>query len=181
MSITRNNLKNAPMSSAPFVYDDAGRVAWNKMWNTFCYLAVEGGPPHRETKLVGRGNKNDTSQKLYTEAVSEIIRAYKLLIPCTVRHDSTGWIAITLHTPNMAKWFETIINEENVECRREGKTLFLPVNDDYTLEKEIKNVVTVMTKAYHYWRDHRVIVEKLLIMLFNYDIQWELIDENKSK
>lgn len=169
------------MSSAPFVYEEDGTVAWNKMWNTFCYLAVEGGPPHRGTKLIGRGNTNDPSQKLYKDAVTEILRAYKLLIPYKVRHHETGWLAIKLHTANMARWFETIINEENVECRRTGKIIFLPVNDDYTLEKEIKNVITVMTKAYHYWRDHRVVVEKLLIMLFNYDIQFELNRETKSK
>lgn len=181
MSITRNDFKNAPMSSAPFVYETDGTVAWNKMWNTFCYLAVEGGPPHRGTKLIGRGKANDPSQKKYTDAVAEIIRAYKLLIPYKATHHATGWITIKLHTANMARWFATIINEENVECKREGNIIFLPVNDDYVLEKEIKNVVTVVTKAYHYWRDHRVILEKLLIMLFNYDIQLELSREIKPK
>jgi sirohydrochlorin cobaltochelatase len=43
---------------------------------------------------------------------------------------------------------------ENVLARREGSTLYLPAGPDFTLGGEIKNVVTVVAKTYHYWLEH---------------------------
>jgi len=43
---------------------------------------------------------------------------------------------------------------ENVSARAEGLTLALPAGPDYRLEKEIKNVVTVIAKTCHYWTSH---------------------------
>lgn len=166
-----NTAKNAPMSSAPFIYDKDGNVAWDKMWNTFCYLAIEGGPPHRDTMLLSKRESNDISKKEYAYAAEEIIRAYKQLIPYRATHNEKGWIKIVLWTPRMAKWYADIINRENVECRQQGRHIFLPLNDDFTLKQEIKNVVTVMTKAYHYWKDHRERSEKICIMIFGLDVR----------
>jgi sirohydrochlorin cobaltochelatase len=32
--------------------------------------------------------------------------------------------------------------------------LFLPAAPSFTLDKEIKNVVTVVAKTHHYWTEH---------------------------
>jgi sirohydrochlorin cobaltochelatase len=163
--------KAAPMASAPFVYGQNGEVLWDKMWDQFCMLAKEGGPPHRDQLLQSRGETNDTSALAYTNAVKEIIRAYKILTPYKVQHVESGWIEVRLNSKNMAQWFFELIVMENVECRRVGKCIYLPVNDDFTLEKEIKNVVTVLAKAHHYWTQHRNWFTKLVIHLTAKDIQ----------
>lgn len=45
--MTENKDKAAPMASAPMQYRENGEVAWGEMWESFCALALEGGPPHR--------------------------------------------------------------------------------------------------------------------------------------
>lgn len=159
------DIKNAPMKSAPLAYESNGEVAWDKMWDSYCYLAKEGGPPHRDTVLKGRKENNDFDSKNYKDAVIEILRAYKLLVPYkSYEKDSKGWIIVKLYSKNMAAWYADIINSENIECKQYGKEIHLPVNDDYSLEKEIKNLVTVLGKAYHYWKLHKTTTEKLLII-----------------
>ena len=37
------------MGAAPLQRDDDGQVAWDRMWQGFCELALAGGPPHRGT------------------------------------------------------------------------------------------------------------------------------------
>jgi sirohydrochlorin cobaltochelatase len=54
----------------------------------------------------------------------------------------------------MARWLLRAIAEENVSIRREGTVLFLPAGPTFRLDKEIKNVVTVIAKTHHYWREH---------------------------
>jgi sirohydrochlorin cobaltochelatase len=162
--------KSKPMPSAPLVYDENGNVAWDKMWGSYCYLAKEGGPAHRDTLLKSKGKSNDFNSEKYRNAVAEIIRALNLLIPNKVIDSKDGWVGIQFLTSGQAKWFNEIINLENVECKIEDKTIFLPVNDDFVLEKEIKNDVTVVGKAYHYWKWHQNPIEKLSIILFGKDI-----------
>ena len=43
---------------------------------------------------------------------------------------------------------------ENVMVRRQGYILFLPAGPQFTLQREIKNVVTVIAKTVHYWSAH---------------------------
>jgi hypothetical protein len=43
---------------------------------------------------------------------------------------------------------------ENVAVRREGRWIDLPAAPHFRLEKEIKNVITVIAKTYHYWDGH---------------------------
>jgi sirohydrochlorin cobaltochelatase len=43
---------------------------------------------------------------------------------------------------------------ENVAARGEGSMLDLPAGPHFRLEKEIKNVVTVIAKTCHYWTGH---------------------------
>ena len=46
------------------------------------------------------------------------------------------------------------IVDENVEAKRDGNILLLPVSELYTLKREIKNVITVVAKTTHYWTEH---------------------------
>jgi sirohydrochlorin cobaltochelatase len=48
---------------------------------------------------------------------------------------------------------------ENVSARFEGMVLNLPAGPGYRLEKEIKNVVTVIAKTCHYWLGHTSAVQ----------------------
>jgi hypothetical protein len=160
--------KNAPMASAPFVYDEQGRVSWDKMWEDFCILAKEGGPPHRADLLKSKGKASNPNSKEYKNVIDEVLRAYAMLTPYKA-WDAHGWVAVKLFIPNMAKWFCDVIINENVECKREGRIIYLPINDDFTIEKEIKNVVTVLAKAYHYWYWHRSDINKFFIHAFGKD------------
>lgn len=46
--------KRAPMASAPMQYRENGEVAWGEMWESFCALALDGGPPHRGELLTAQ-------------------------------------------------------------------------------------------------------------------------------
>jgi hypothetical protein len=54
----------------------------------------------------------------------------------------------------MAGWLLRAITMENVEARRRGAVLELPAAPTFRLEREIKNVVTVIAKTSHYWLGH---------------------------
>jgi sirohydrochlorin cobaltochelatase len=38
--------------------------------------------------------------------------------------------------------------------RREADVLYLPAGPNFTLKREIKNVITAVAKTVHYWRAH---------------------------
>lgn len=162
------------MSSAPYVYDATGEIAWDKMWNNFCVLAKEGGPPHRGNLLHFK-TPNDSATPAYQAAVKEITRAYRLLVPYRTSTAPEGHLQIHLYSTHMAGWFKEVIVLENVECRQLGKYIILPINDDFT-SSEIKNVVTVLAKAHHYWQNHRTWFARLMIHLTGKDMEaglWE--------
>ena len=48
-------LTPAPMRSAAFQYDADGRVAWDRMWGSFCDLAMAGGRASPELGRRWRG------------------------------------------------------------------------------------------------------------------------------
>ena len=54
----------------------------------------------------------------------------------------------------MALWLLRAIVVENVTVRREGYVLWFPAGPDFRLEREIKNVITVVAKTTHYWQEH---------------------------
>jgi hypothetical protein len=54
----------------------------------------------------------------------------------------------------MAQWLLRAIVMENVSARAEGAHLDLPAGPAFRVEKEIKNVITVVAKTCHYWIDH---------------------------
>lgn len=147
-----NSDKRAPMASAPMKYDAEGRVDWGNMWDSFCALALDGGPPHRETFL-GRP-ASVTQDAAYAAAAGEIIRAIAAVSGLQAALARPGWIAVQCHSPAMASWLSAAIVAENVEAQAEDATLLVPVGADFRLEKEIKNVVTAVAKTTHYWQNH---------------------------
>lgn len=145
--------KRAPMASAPMKYTEDGEVDWGNMWDSYCVLALDGGPPHRGTMLYAQEDA-DADSPTYHYVAEEIIRGIHEVSQLHARLDKTGWLAITTESVSYAKWVAEAINEENVQARSEGSTLFVPVGDYFTLKGEIKNVITAVAKTTHYWIEH---------------------------
>lgn len=145
--------KRAPMPSAPMKYNENGQVDWGNMWDAFCVLAAEGGPPHRPTLLEPDKN-SDIHSKAYQFAQAEIIRGIRLVSGLTAVPDNPGWIRVLCHSPEMAQWLSEAIVEENVASHALDNYIFVPVGDSFTLKGEIKNVITAVAKTAHYWEDH---------------------------
>ncbi len=146
----------APMGTAPMRYTEEGQVAWNEMWTDFCDLALAGGPPHRDT-LLEPVPPDDVKADLenYERVISEIERGWRLItgLP-TVRSEKLGWVGLQCKDEEMALWILRAIVVENVCVRREGNVLYLPAGPAFRLDKEIKNVITVVAKTHHYWTEH---------------------------
>jgi sirohydrochlorin cobaltochelatase len=141
------------MASAPFRYRADGEVDWGNMWDSFCALALDGGPPHRETMLQAPANP-DTSSEGYRQAVTQICRGIGEVSGLHAEAAGAGWLRVHCHSPAQAHWLAEAITGENVAARREGKLLFLPVGEQFTVKGEIKNVITAVAKTTHYWNDH---------------------------
>lgn len=146
-----------PMRSAALRYDDEGRVAWNEMWQSYCDLALAGGPPHRGTLLEPALREEvHGDPEAYARVVAEITRALSLVTRLPVVADAApGWVGLVCPDEEMAIWLLRAITVENVSVRREGAMLLLPAGPRYRIEKEIKNVVTAVAKTHHYWTEHR--------------------------
>jgi len=147
----------APMGAAPLRYADDGQVAWDEMWTGFCDLALAGGPSHRGVLLEPVALEEiKADQDAYERVVAEIERGLRLVtgLP-TVRSASQGWVGLQCADEEMALWLLRAIVVENVCVRREGTVLFLPAGPAFRLEKECKNVITVVAKTNHYWKEHR--------------------------
>ncbi|GAC1380248.1 MAG: hypothetical protein NVSMB33_06140 [Ktedonobacteraceae bacterium] len=146
----------APMGATALRYTEDGQVAWNEIWTDFCDLALAGGPPHRDSLLEPVApDEVKASQEAYERVVAEIERGFGLItgLP-TVRSEKLGWVGLKCEDEEMALWMLRAIVVENVCVRREGTVLFLPAGPDFLLEKEIKNVITVVAKTHHYWIEH---------------------------
>jgi sirohydrochlorin cobaltochelatase len=147
----------ASMRSAPLVYDEHGRVAWDRVWRTFCDLALAGGPPHRGT-LLEPPSREDVLARPNDAArvVAEMARGLSLITRLPVLTDcAPGWVGLACADEEMAVWLLRAIVVENISVRREGTTLFLPAGPAYRIDKEIKNVITAVAKTHHYWTEHR--------------------------
>ncbi|MDQ2885345.1 MAG: hypothetical protein M3Y39_04580 [Chloroflexota bacterium] len=147
----------APMGTAPTRYDKEGRVAWAEMWTDFCELALAGGPPHRGTLLEPVSPEEvATDRDEYERVIAEIKRGLELVtgLPVVIQSKQAGWIGLRCDNEEMALWLLRAIVVENVCVRREECVLWLPAGPAFQLEKEIKNVITVVAKTYHYWTEH---------------------------
>ncbi len=156
------SLEPVPMRSAGLKYDRDGNVAWDEIWSTFCDLAMAGGPPHKGALLEpGTPTAIDAQPERYTEVVDELCRGIILATGLTARESEVpGWIRVGCFSGTMAAWLLRAIVTENVAVRGEGMTLDLPAAPHFRLEKEIKNVVTVIAKTCHYWMGHMPLTQR---------------------
>jgi sirohydrochlorin cobaltochelatase len=151
-----SDVQPVSMGSASLKYGSDAKVAWDEIWGTFCDLAMAGGPPHKGTLLEpGRKEEMDIQVDRYREVVEEICRGVTMVTGLFARPSAVlGWIRVDCTSAVMAGWLARAIVIENVSAHFKGPTIFLPAGQDYRLEKEIKNVVTVIAKTCHYWFEH---------------------------
>ena len=153
---TYRDIQPTPMRSAGLQFDADGTVAWDRMWGSFCDLAMAGGPPHKGALLEpGTVDEIDAQFDRYDEVVEEICRGIRLVTGLRAYPSPTpGWVSVTCHGDAMAGWLVRAIVMENVDARHAGAVLELPAAPHFRLEREIKNVITVIAKTCHYWIGH---------------------------
>jgi sirohydrochlorin cobaltochelatase len=145
--------KRAPMAAAPMNYRSDGSVDWGNMWDSFCELAQEGGPPHRGTMLYAQEDA-DIHSPVYQGVVAEIVRGIAEVSGLVATPAEVGWIAVRCQNAGMAHWLADAITQENVKTRVEGAVLFVPAGAYFSVKGEIKNVITAVAKTTHYWWAH---------------------------
>ncbi len=153
----QDNVPDAkPMGAAGLKFAEDGSVAWNEIWTDFCDLALAGGPPHRGSLLEPINPADiDDNPRGYAQTLQELERGLTIVTGLPVIEGETpGWIGLTCDSEAMALWLLRAIVVENIMVRREDKTLFFPAGSDFRLEKEIKNIITVVAKTTHYWQEH---------------------------
>jgi hypothetical protein len=143
-----DDIRPNPMGSAGLKFDDSGRVAWDKIWNSFCDLAMAGGPPHKGKLLPpGTDHSHDTS--------AEIIRGIHMTTGLKAEPSHTpGWLRVHATNETMAAWLARAITMENVAVHLDQSTLELPTSPDFRIEKEVKSVIVTLAKTFHYWSSH---------------------------
>ncbi len=144
------------MGSAGLRYNKQGRVAWDEIWDSFCDLAMAGGPPHKG-KLLEPASPAEiaAAPEAYRKVVEEICRGLEMVTYLPAEPAPlAGWVRVVCPTGVMAGWLARAINMENVSAHCEGQFLELPAGPAYRLEKEIKNVVTSAAKTHHYFDGH---------------------------
>lgn len=153
---TYETMEPTPMGSAGLKYAADGTVAWNEIWGSFCDLAMAGGPPHKGTLLAaGTPAEIAANPDRYREVVDEICRAITMVTEMVAREaPEPGWIRVRAFSDIMAGWLVRAIGTENVAVHADGLSVDLPASPAFRLEKEIKNVVTVIAKTSHYWTSH---------------------------
>lgn len=158
-------MQPTPMGSAGLKYAADGSVAWNEIWGSFCDLAMAGGPPHKGTLLEpGTPAEIGARPDRYREVVDEIGRGITMVTELVVREaPALGWVRVTCFSEPMAAWLVRAIGTENVAVRADGMSLDLPASPAFRLEKEIKNVITVIAKTCHYWMGHMPRSQRLAV------------------
>jgi hypothetical protein len=151
-----DEVEPVPMGSAALKYDGNGQVAWDEIWQSFCDLAMAGGPPHKGRLLQpAAAGEVAADPDRYRAVTSEICRGITMAtgLPSDPSPEP-GWIHVGCDSDAMAGWLLRAIGMENVAVRAEGSVLDLPAGPAYRVDKEIKNVVTVIAKTCHYWSGH---------------------------
>lgn len=149
------------MGSAGLKFGRDGRVAWDKIWGSFCDLAMAGGPPHRGTLLEAATRADiDLDRGHYRQVVDELCRGVEMVTGLAAEPSSiSGWIHVDCPGTSMAGWLVRAINMENVSAHVDGMILHLPAGPRFRLEKEIKNVITSIAKTCHYWLGHTSVAQ----------------------
>jgi hypothetical protein len=146
----------APMRSAGLKYTPEGLVAWDEIWQSFCDLALAGGPPHRGT-LLSPGTPADIAANptAYSQITTELCRGLHLVTGLYAQPAPTpGWVRLDCTSAAMADWLTRAIAMENIAATFRGLALYLPAGPAFRIEKEIKNVITAVAKTTHYWLHH---------------------------
>ncbi|WP_263358952.1 hypothetical protein [Acidicapsa ligni] len=151
------------MGSAPLAFDVDGNVAWDRMWGSFCDLAMAGGPPHKG-KLLEPGTPESilAEPTRYAKVCDEIVRGIEIAARLQAAPSSSpGWLRVRCKSHTMAEWLLRAITMENVSVRLEDGAILLPAGPAFRVEKEIKNVITVAAKTTHYWSGHLIRLQQL--------------------
>jgi sirohydrochlorin cobaltochelatase len=151
-----DDLQPVSMGSAGLKFGSDGKVAWNEIWGTFCDLAMAGGPPHKGMLLEPGGPAEIEAQaECYQQVVEEICRGVIMVSGLAAQPSLIpGWVRVDCLSDDTAGWLLRAIVMENVSARSEGTDVYLPAGPGYRIEKEIKNVITVIAKTCHYWFGH---------------------------
>jgi len=162
---TYESLEPKPMGSAGLKYGPDGKVAWDEIWGSFCDLAMAGGPPHKGRLLEPGGREAiDAAPSRYEEVVDEICRGITLASELPAQPSAhPGWVSVDCYSETMASWLLRAIVMENVAACSDGRALLLPAAPHFALDKEIKNVITVIAKTTHYWMGHMSRAQKSAI------------------
>ncbi len=158
-----NEVQPVSMGTAPLAFDVDGNVAWDRMWGSFCDLAMAGGPPHKG-KLLEPGTPESILAEpvRYTEVCDEIVRGIELAARSKATQSSSpGWLRVRCSSDTMAGWLLRAITMENVSVRLEEGAILLPAGPAFRVEKEIKNVITAIAKTTHYWSGHLIRLQQL--------------------
>jgi sirohydrochlorin cobaltochelatase len=134
-------------------YAPDGQVDWGGMWDTFCALALDGGPPHRGT-LLHADEGSDPASPAYLAVVAEIARGIAEVSGLRAAAAEPGWVAVRCDSAAMARWLSEAICRENVAARCSGDRLLVPAGAGFSVKGEVKNVITAVAKTSHYWREH---------------------------
>lgn len=154
----------APMPAGPIIYREDGKIDWGHMWDSFCMLALDGGPPHRGRMLPAPQNPDVTDDR-YWAAAGEIIRGIYEVSGFTAVPDAPGWLKMNCTSAAQARWLAEAIREENVAARHQEAWLYVPVGHTFRLQHEVKNVVTAVAKTTHYWQAHLAVEVKQTLLI----------------
>ena len=147
-------LSNAPMSAAPFRYRDDGRPDWASMWESFCELALYGGPPHRGEDSALTLDSGEPAPEEGFDAIAEIRRGIWETTGLYSEPAEPGWLAVSCNSRKMAAWLCAAIILENVDALCDEDRLLVPAQPGFRLKDEVKSVITVLAKTNHYWSAH---------------------------
>jgi hypothetical protein len=104
------------MGSAALKNGRDGKVAWHDTWDSFCDLAMAGGPPHKGKLLMADSQAEiDAEPERYRKVVDEICRGIEMVAflaaePSTV----PGWVRVDCESAVTAGWLARAIVMENV-------------------------------------------------------------------
>ena len=137
------------MGSAGLKYGPDGKVAWDDIWDTFCDLAMAGGPPHKGRLLEpGSASEIAAEPERYRQVVDELCRGIRLVTDLPVEPSpSAGWVRLWCEGSGMAAWLVRAVVMENISARLEGEFLDLPAGPGYRVEKEIKKRLDDLQRA----------------------------------
>src|SRR5580698_10459482 len=98
-----DEVRPVSMGSAPLAFDIDGNVEWDRMWGSFCDLAMAGGPPHKG-RLLEPGTPESilAEPERYAVVCDEIVRGVALAARLEAAPSSPGWLRVRCKSHTMA-------------------------------------------------------------------------------